>query len=367
MSITRVCCGRLAAVAVFLSIVVSGQAFADAVQAGVTIPSGARVPVMAENGTGYTPGTYAIGTIHLNYVYVGTAFPEGLFTTFNLNLNVYQPRSNGNTPVYPVQLTLMQIGGDQLSVVPTVSPLTVTGQGWMQSVPVNISIPAAIASDPDLDDDGDELVGHLQLSTPGNSHLNTVTDVIIKIRLVHPTACIKLYNFITDADLSETITATEVNVNARRNTVTSTNPYGSLSSNVLVANTCSNTETFDLLMLLDSWFTTQPSNNVGNAVFTFSTRGELDPASFSVSSFGVGTAQGQSLCLKNVSVAPGDTFLATVHMAINNGLSATGLPIDGLFDGFTATLYGAGSSCSEPPLSIANPNPVSTSLTFTTK
>ena len=51
----------------------------DSLVAAVSIPNGQPVPVMAENGAGYTPGTYAVGTIILNYTYVGTALPAGPF------------------------------------------------------------------------------------------------------------------------------------------------------------------------------------------------------------------------------------------------------------------------------------------------
>src|SRR5215203_4924858 len=76
----------------------------DALQAAVSIPTGQPVPLMAENGNGYTPGTYAVGTIILNYTYVGTSFPAGAFAAFNLDLKVYDASSK-NEPAYPVMLS----------------------------------------------------------------------------------------------------------------------------------------------------------------------------------------------------------------------------------------------------------------------
>jgi hypothetical protein len=352
--------------ALVAALLVTGTAFAkDSLQAGVTIPAGQPVPVMTENGGGYTPGTYAVGTIHLNYVYVGTSFPQGSFATFNLNLSVYKPSATGAEPTYPVSVDLSNAGGANLALVPSVSPVAATGVGWSAVVPVDIVIPGDIASSADWDDDGDQLVGKLQLSSETGSKLDTVTTVIVKITLVHPSACLKVYNFITDAAFSETITATEVNVN-RRGTVVATNPYGSLSSNVVVVNTCSSVENFDLRVVLDPWFSTQPSNNPGNAVFTFAASGEIDPAAFNIASFGLGTPQGQNLCLGTVAVPGGGTFLTTVHMAINN-VAASGLPSDGKFDDFRATLYGAGTACSGSPVGYAAPNPAAAALTFTKK
>lgn len=354
---------RLCAIASFLVMggLLTGDAYADAIQAGVTIPAGQQqVPVMTENGQGYTPGSYAVGTIHLDYTVVGTSFPAGAFGAFQLNLtDMY---TSGRTPSYPTLLSVAQNGSDKVVLTPSNSPLSVSGIGWTNSVLVTVSISPDVANDPDLDDDGDVIVGKLQLQSD-DQHLKTTTDILVKIRLVHPTSCLKVYHFITDATLANTLTATEVNVNSRGK-VTSTNPYGSLSQNVMVVNTCSTGESFDLKVNLDPWFSTQPSNNVGNAVFTFATAGEIDASSFDIATFGLGTAQGQNLCLQNVVMPGGTTYLAKVHMSINNGWAATLLPASKVFSGFSAALTAAGGSCAGAPLSSAMPNPVSAPLPF---
>jgi hypothetical protein len=338
-------------------------AFADAVQAGVTIPTGQPQPVITENGTGYTPGTYAIGTIHLNYTVIGTTFPTGTFAVFELKMADFL--TSGRTPVYPVGLSLNQIGDGNPTLTPSASPLSVSGVGWQGSVLVTVSIPAAVANDPALNEDGDVLVAKLQLAAD-SPHLKTSTDILVKITLVHPTSCLKTYDFITDASLANTITSTEVNVN-RQGKVTSTNPYGSLSHNVMVVNTCGNSESFDLRVNLDPWFLTQPANNPGNAVFTFATAGEIDPSTFNLAVFGTGTAQGQKTCLQNITVPAGSTFLATVHTNINNGQAASGLPSTGVFGGFTASLTEAGFACGGSLVPVATPNPTNAPLTFTIK
>jgi hypothetical protein len=341
----------------------TGTAYADAVQAGVTIPAGQPAPVMTENGSGYTPGTYAVGTIHLNYTTIGTSFPTGPFAVFQLNMSDFS--SSGKTPAYPVSLSLTQNGSDSISLTPSLSPLSVSGVGWGTSVLVTVSVPDSVTLDPLLNEDGDELVAHLQLAGD-NPHLKTPTSILIKIKLVHPTACLRVYDFITDASLANTITTAELNVN-NRGKVTSTNPYGSLSHNVMVVNTCGISESFDLRVFLDSWFSTQPNNNPGNAVFTFAIGGEIDPAAFNITSFGLGTPEGQNLCLQNVTVPGGSTFLATVHTSINNGWLASALPAGGVFNGFGATLTTAASSCTGALVPVATPNPASAPLAFSIK
>ena len=336
----------------------------DAIRAGVTVPAGEPVPIITENGSGYTPGTYAMGTIVLDYTVIGTTFPVGSFATFRLNLNVYEPGGRGPEPTYPVGIALTDLGSPRLTLSPATSPVSVTGLGWTGSVLVTLVIPSEFASDPALNEDGAQLVSSLRISSPDEPHMDTVTNVVVKIKLVHPTACVKVYDFISDTTLANVITATEVNVNRHRK-VTSTNPYGTLSQNVLIANTCASSETFDLRTHLDAAFSTQPNNNPGNAVFTFATSGEVDPTTFNIAAFGAGTPQGQNLCLQHVSVPAGKSFLVTVKMSVTNGMSADLLPTGGVFSGFGAALYGAGSGCALPLSPIAVPNPVAAPLSFT--
>lgn len=355
--------GRLVAIAALTAtcgVVASGTALADAVQAGVTIPAGQPVPVITENGSGYTPGTYGVGTIHLNYTVVGTTFPTGQFATFELKMSDFA--SKGQTPSYPALLTVSQNGNSPLLLTPATSPLSVSGLGWAGSTLVTISISDDVAADPALNEDGDVLVGKLQLVAE-DQHLKTTTDILVQITLVHPTACLKVYDFMSDASLANTIISTEVNVN-QRGKVTATNPYGSLSHNVMVVNTCGSTETFDLSIYLDSWFSTQGN---GNAVLTFTTAGEVDPSAFNLALFGTGSPKGQNLCLENITVAADTTFLATVHISINNGLLATGLPANGVFSGFSSKLTTTGLACGGDLLSFATPNPAATTLSFTIK
>ena len=194
----RIAMGRLCTVAVLTmacGVVASGTAFADAIQTGVTIPAGQRVPVITENGSGYTPGNYAVGTIHLNYTVVGMTFPAGTFAVFELKLKLADFFTAGQTPTYPVSLSLNQLGSRTLTLIRPLA-LGCVGQGWESSTLVTISIPDETALDPALNEDGDELVAKLQL-TSDNTHLKTTTDILVKIKLVHPdpTACLKSLRF----------------------------------------------------------------------------------------------------------------------------------------------------------------------------
>jgi hypothetical protein len=334
----------------------------DAVEVSVT-PVGTPTPIVTVTGTGWTPGTFATGNIMLDYVVVGYEFPTGLFAGFNMDLRVAMT-SGGRAPVYPVDLSFRDIGSPDVNMTALPNPMTVTGTGWTGSSAVGIYISQAVASEPSLAEDGAEIVGSLQLETPGGSHLDTPTTIKVRIRLVHPTSCLRMFNFISDADLTAPINSVDLKFHAQNGRLQNMTP-GVASYNVLVVNTCATTETGDLKVALDSLFTTQPNNNPGNAVFTYSMAGAVDPGSFSSVSMGTGTPRGQQMCLGSLSIPAGTTLLTTVKMTqAADGKQASELPASFTFGG---TLYTAASSCSGALHPTADSNPVSSSLTWVAK
>jgi len=350
----------VAACAILALVATAGTAAAgDAVKASVTIPGGQPVPIIQQNGTGLTPGTYAIGTIQLFYRVQASQFPIGTFASFNLGLGVAAGKSTPAT-VYAAPLTLDQTGSSNLTLTPATAAFSVTSAAWTDGTVVTISIPPGVPNT-----DGSDLVGNLRIEVPGQNHLDTVTTIQVHIKLVDPTACLKLYDFITDEAFTTDVTSTDVNVNTKGK-VTATNPFGQLSDNILVVNTCSAPQTFDVKVALDPWFSTNPTGNPGNAVFAFSTAGALDPDTFNIAAFGAGTPQGQSLSFTNISVAAGDMFLLTVHMSINKGVVWNG-GASGTLNGFSAGLYVSGSGFTTLLGGVDAANPALAPLDYTVK
>ena len=58
----------------------------DAVVAAITTPMTPSNPIIIQNGTQYSQGTYAIGTIQLFYTVPAYQFPAGNFGYFTLDL-----------------------------------------------------------------------------------------------------------------------------------------------------------------------------------------------------------------------------------------------------------------------------------------
>jgi hypothetical protein len=330
----------------------------DAVEATVANWGGA--PIVQNNGNPNAAGTYAVGTIQVIYTVVGYTFPTGHLDDFDLNWGIKANYSSGGATSYtrPITLNLEEIGGNNVELTPTPASFSVTSAADIGSSRVGVAIASEVATNPALNCDGCSVVGNLRLSTdPSGAKLDTVTNVQVKVVLMHPTACLKAYNFVTEDGSSIALTSTTLQVPTRGNNagkVVSSNP-GTFSDDVLIANTCANAESFDLKIGLDPNFVT---NSTGNGVFTYSTAGEEDQSDFSLTSFGAGTKQGQQLCLQNVTVPAGTSFLATARTHIADNVSAANLPLDGYFR-FAATLYdtvnGACTGALKPAVIPANP------------
>ncbi|WP_139335918.1 hypothetical protein [Aromatoleum tolulyticum] len=355
--------------AALLAIFANPAAAKDAVQSSVSDWTG--TPIIQNNGNPDAQGTFAVGTIQLTYTVVGYTFTAGDFGSFKLNWGVQANYSGGQSTSYSPDLTLKieQIGGSHLELTPSpaeFNPLSNTAQ---DTSVIDIAIGSNVPNDPALNCDGCTLVGNLKLVTdPSGAKLDTVTNVQVKLVLAHPDSCLKAYNFITNQDTGSEITTTTLNVatnGAKKGTVTSSAP-GQFSDDVLVANTCANEQDFDLKIALDPNFETNPSNNAGNAVFTYSKNGAVDQQNFDLSSFGLGTPQGQQVCLRNVTIPADSSFLATVHSQVKKGTVASALPASKTFQFAAALHQTSNSACAgELRTDVAPGNPVGAALGFT--
>jgi hypothetical protein len=344
----------------------SGHAWAkDNVQAEVSSTSPTAL---------VTPNGMAVGTIHVIFTLNAYEFTPGNLGSFDIDLSILNSNQNPETS-YPLSLILVQKqrGDENLILTPEYDFFDVATSGWGgDSTTVAVNIPENPSNE-----DGTTLTGILQFEADGplgsngrttNPQIGTITTIVVKVVLLHPTACLKVMNFVTDMDFNA-LDSTVVNLKTKNGstTINSTNP-GQFSDNILVVNNCDEAQEIDLRIGLDTCFDTNPSGNPGNAVFSYLTEGEVDEESFDISAFGSKTNQGQNLCLSGLTIPTGQTLLATVHMGTIKGASSGDLPGDSSFD-FEAEVYDVGSNnCTNGyPHGMTDYNPVGTSVPFTTK
>lgn len=324
----------------------------------VSVSNATGSPVIVNNGQ-------AVGTIQVFYTVNASAFSIGEFASFDVNWVTSAASKTATDYSGGVTFTLSQDqqgGYVDLLPSPDTFTLTATGQSGVSRITVYIS--------PDKDGnlpptvDGTDLVGNLKLDA--GSKVGTVTNIQVHIRLVHPTACLKVYNFVTDQGFNLGIldsASLKIGTNrANLGKVMNSQP-AQFSDNVLVVNTCGSDQSFDLRIGLDSSFQVKGAQGVK----TYTADGELDADSdFDAILSGTGTPNGQNLCLQNVTVDAGTSLLATVHSELKADLMQTDLPADGTFD-FAARLYQqVNAGCTGPLHSVASPNPATYTLPFTT-
>jgi hypothetical protein len=340
-------------VLVLLAVLTTGAAWAnDQIVSTVTYGSG-PVPIIVNNG-------HPPGTIQLLYTVVATHYTCGQFATFNLAM--VDQSGTGHGGVYPATLSLTDAGagtGAQLSPAP--ASFSVSGVGWNDSSTVTVNIVDCSASD-----DGHVLIGNLQESVPGSAHIDTVSTVQVHIKLIVPSpACLKLYSFESDQDTFDLLTS--VTVVAPHVFVKATNP-GAVSVDGLVVNTCTTPETFDEYINLGQYWATNPGSNAGNSTFTYTLAGEVDPTTYSLATWGAGTQQGETVCINNFTLQPGDSFLTRVHSQIIGGTPVTSLPSSPPGFPFAAGLYVPNTSCAGSllPASLVGPttNPATSAMTW---
>ena len=317
-------------------------------------------PTMSINGNPAAPGTYAVGTIQLWYEVHAYQFTAGTLATFDLSLQDYQPSTTGQAPSYPVTLNVAQIGGTSVVLTPVPNSFSVSGLGWHGTSTVTVGIPVSTASNPAFAADGTELVGNVNLSTiPVGSKLDTTTNVQVHVRLVHPTSCLRIYDFLTTQDLSTSVSLLQVELfkNGPKAGLTKGTTPPQLSNNVLIVNICTSAESFDLMVHNDSSFQDQGANSV----FMFTKAGSEDPSTFEVSDFGSGAPKGTNHCFGSLHLPGGDSMLVTNHLSIAS-LPADQLP-PGSF-GFSGSLAVAGTGCPGITNTLAVPNPASLSVPY---
>ena len=293
------------------------------------------------------------GTLQLWYTVNAYSFPTGSFGTFRIDMKDVHLSGLTNS-VYPAQMTLKQNGGDFLVLTPAKTTFDVSGQGWQESTVVTMSISSGASNA-----DGAELVGNLNFSINGKNKVGTPSSVQVHILLVHPTNCIKVYNFMADAGATTVYgDAFLLDVKLKDGEVNSASP-GTVSYNVVASNICSQNMTVDLGAQLDpAW------DVVGaQAVKLYSAAGDIDLAGWDITLFSNSQNNGTSLCFQNATVSAGKTVLLNIKTTMEDGVLATALGSSFTFSG---SLRQAGTSCTGNLEPLASPNPVSTDLGFIT-
>jgi len=353
----------------FASLVLAGVVVAvpqatagETVKAAVSIPAGQPEPLVTYNGNAVPPGAYSVGTLRLEYDYVGFNFPEGTFAEFDLNLAL--AAGNGGPTNYNAPLTLGQSGSPNMVLTPTPAAFTVTGPSWTDTAIIQVAIPHAVAINPLLNVDGTVLVGNMQLASPGRSGLGTATSVQVKIRLVYPTSCLRQYTFLSDRDISADVGSVVMSYGTRGGNVDKIMNMSPVSANalaqvVLLVNTCAEDHLVDLRVAPDARLVFGPGN--GNTTFVYSGPGELAPGAIDTASLVAVSASSHVVSITNLNIKAGESVLVKLHLVLDGSLTRNTIGSSPFVLGSTAFLPGGTFTSLDTEV---DPNPATRNVTF---
>lgn len=267
-SVARVSLLGASAVLALLGAVGAAQA-KDAVQTTIVNVGGDGFPALVtENGAALTPGTYAIGTIMVDYFVTGFSFPTDWQGSFRMCLDTVTISTKQAT-AYPANVYVRQVGASSLSIagVPATvafasaadNPDPETGS---RCVDVSVSVPPSVAGSAEFQEDGTVLVANLQQSTDAGAHLDTPTTVKARVTLVHPTACVRAVHLVANDDFTVDlgVAGIEMKIN-KSNRKLSSNPVH-MQHVLALVNTCDATQTVDVTAAVNENFEVFHSNGI---------------------------------------------------------------------------------------------------------
>jgi hypothetical protein len=272
------------------------------------------------------------GEAKLLYSVPAAQFVAGTFAQFQVSVSAPGIAT-------PVSVSLQQIGGAQVLLVPIAANLSVQSSHPSVSM-VTIMVPNGTVPWTSTE----PIVANLRIAASDNS-IVTATNVQVKILVLQGKACLEVAHFITDAEFGVLVPPLTISPQKGDATLVQSTAPGSFSDNVVAVNRCPSTVTFDLKFILDAAFVVSPNNGQGNAVLTYVTSNTFDQQNLNLAIFGTGTGHRNDLCLTNIALQPGYTFLARVHSDLPKGSK---MPVSPLV--FTAERSQANSFCSTPVL-----------------
>ncbi|VXC51174.1 hypothetical protein PSEUDO8AS_90141 [Pseudomonas sp. 8AS] len=336
-----------AVVALALAVVPSLVYAKDAVRVTVEGVDGGTV---VQNGAFQTPGTFAVGTVKIDYPIIGMQFPaDETIKQFQLCLDTIEGKSKPAT-AYPAVVDLTQVGTPDVNLALSQSSLQFSGSGSLACTNVTVSVPGLVANDPDFQEDGTELVANLQLATGPRIHLDTVTTVKIHLTLVHPSeiACIRPLHMVANSGLDSSLSDTGITLSVNTKTFLNTSHQG--QHVVALVNTCADARTVGLDTTINANFELQSAAAVQT---TTKNQQPVDIPqlldAIAPDDFGNPSS---NMCLPSIGIPGMQMFVVKQHIKMKNSAA-----YPGALGSMTDWYYGDFTYASLAPNTCATPSP----------
>jgi hypothetical protein len=323
-------------------------------------------------GNPLSAGTYAVGTIKIYMIVVGTEWPADLGDV-TLDLAVEQGKAKPETR-YPVSIRLRDVGAG-LQLTPVLAEFDVDNADWKGQSIVGVSVPQEIIDDPAMNADGTVLVGNLQTETTARrSRFDTVTTVKIHAMLVHPSeSCLKTATFVTNQSLSRNLSSNSDGLDftwgyktaGPNTTFEYTVGPKPIRDNVIIVNTCTTEQHYDAKIGLPTGFQKKPPGNVVESSISTNANASSFPFSdpyqelkdaIAEPDFPVTTEEVAELCVPNNTLAGEHSQWLSASVEVVGGFThESQIPdvseeVPG-YPPFTSDLYEWDTTCTAPHLS----------------
>jgi hypothetical protein len=189
--------------------------------------------------------------------------------------------------------------------------------------------------------------------------------VQVKIRLVHPTSCLRQYTFLSDREISGDVGSLVLSYGTKNGNLDQILHMFPVSANalaqvVLLVNTCAEDHVVDLRVTPDTRFVFGPGN--GNTTFVYSGAGELAPGAIDTSTLAAVSTSSHVLDVTNLTIKAGESVLVKLHLVLDGTLTRNTIGSSPFILASAAYLPGGTFTSLDTEV---DPNPATKNVTFT--
>lgn len=296
----------------------------DAVATTIVGVNGDGFPAyVTENGQGLTPGTYAIGTIMVDYFVTGFQFPTDWHGSFRMCLDTVAAGGK-QAAEYPANVYVKQTGSSDLRIdgVAATVPFADTNDDpdllvGKKCVDITASVPAAVAATPTFQADGTTLVANLQESADGKN-IDTPTSVKVRVTLVHPTACVRAVHLVSNNDftIDQGVAGITMSIN-KSNKKLAMQPVD-LQHLLALVNTCNVAQIVDVTAAINENFEVFQSNGIRTTSVGQEVADGDELLGVGLEWADLDAVNPAEMCLLNVNVPAHQSFIFTQRMRVGD-------------------------------------------------
>jgi hypothetical protein len=296
----------------------------DAVATTIVGVNGDGFPAyVTENGQGLTPGTYAIGTIMVDYFVTGFQFPTDWHGGFRICLDTVAAGGK-QAAEYPANIYVKQNGSSDLHIDGVVATVPFAGVNddpdlvaGRKCVDIKASVPAAVAANPTFQVDGATLVANLQESAD-RKNIDTPTSVKVRVTLVHPIACVRAVHLVSNNDFTIDLGVAGISLSINKSNKRLASQPIDMQHLLALVNTCDAAQKVDVTAAINENFEVFQSNGIRTTSVSQEVADSNQLLGVGLEWDDLNALNPAEMCLLNVNVPAHQSFIFTQRMRVSD-------------------------------------------------